>query len=177
MRSLTILPCLLVSVLASGCTDDRAGYPTSPPVAAAQLTAAAQSAAAAERPYGGACRTAFTFVSPTRLQMEYTCQLQHLGRTTAVATQDLAFGPGGIAITNNTVYTAANGDRLYAQFTGTGTTSADSPGMVSFTGIETYDGGTGRFEHAAGSAELVGTATIAGPGGSGAFSVDGKLTY
>lgn len=172
-RIARIHPCLLAAVLTSACVDGGDSLLTSPRVPAAAHLAAGP----VERPYGGSCSTTFTFLSPTRLQMEYTCQLRHLGRTTAVATQDLSFGPGGIVITNSTVYTAANGDMLHARFAGTGTMQPGSPGVVAFTGTETYSGGTGRFAKAAGSAVLTGTATISGTGGAGAFTVDGQFTY
>ncbi|HEY1458872.1 MAG TPA: hypothetical protein VGH59_02315 [Casimicrobiaceae bacterium] len=79
-------------------------------------------------------------------------------------------------IVNTTVYTAANGDMLFSNFVGAGVfTSATG---VSFSGTETYDGGTGRFADATGSAALPGTAEFTSPtAGVGQYSVEGTISY
>ena len=50
--------------------------------------------------------------------------------------------------------TAANGDKLYAQVTGTGT---PTNGALALDEIATVSGGTGRFAQAKGSFAIVGT--------------------
>ena len=67
------------------------------------------------------------------------------------------------------IYTAANGDQLYAVFTGhlNGVT-----GAVTATGR--YVGGTGRFTHASGTATLSGQLL---PGGSLEVTVKGTIDY
>jgi hypothetical protein len=76
-----------------------------------------------------------------RLHIECICQLQHLGRTTAIAEQTVTFtGPTTAVASNTSTYTAANGDQLFA--TWSGTSVSDGP-LVTFSGPERYVGGTG----------------------------------
>ena len=83
---------------------------------------------------------------------------------------------GTLQITNAIVYTAANGDELFANFIGIG--QFTSPASVSFSGTETYDGGTGRFSDASGSAAIVGTAQFTSAiGGVGEFTGNGTISY
>ena len=67
------------------------------------------------------------------------------------------------------IYTAANGDQLFAVFTGTlnGLTG-------NITATVTYLGGTGRFDDASGSAVLSGQLL---PGGSIEVAVKGTIDY
>ena len=67
------------------------------------------------------------------------------------------------------IYTAANGDQLYALFTGhlNGLTGA-------ITATVTYVGGTGRFDDASGSATLLGQIL---PDGTIAVAVKGTIDY
>lgn len=137
------------------------------------------------RPFDGRCDTQISFAAPQpgdpaasqRLHITYVCQLQHLGRTTAVADQILLFtGPNTVNASNTTVYTAANGDKLYSTWTGTGVTGAD--GGVVFSGTEMYSGGTGRFAGSAGSSFISGTGSFAGaPPFAGQFTLNGTLAY
>ena len=130
-----------------------------------------------DRPMGGSCATAFEFTGVGAVQLEGTCQLLHLGLTSTVATQIVIPLPDGtLHITNAIVYTAANGDELYANFLGVG--EFTSPSSVSFSGTETYDGGTGRFANASGSAAIVGTAQFtSATGGVGEFTGNGTISY
>ena len=66
-------------------------------------------------------------------------------------------------------YTAANGDQIYATFTGelNGVTGA-------ITATVTYTGGTGRFANASGTATLSGQLL---PGGSIEVAVKGTIDY
>jgi hypothetical protein len=69
----------------------------------------------------------------------------------------------------SSTYTAANGDRLYAVFTGqlNGVTGA-------ITATVTYVGGTGRFTNATGTATLAAQLL---PGGSLEVAVKGTIDY
>jgi len=133
--------------------------------------------AAPSRPLHGSCQTTFAFTQTGSIDIEGTCYYSHLGLTTSVAEQIILPGPGGTQLIFNTaVYTAANGDMLFSNFVGAGVfTSATG---VSFSGTETYDGGTGRFADATGSATLVGTAEFTSPSaGVGQYSVEGTISY
>jgi hypothetical protein len=82
---------------------------------------------------------------------------------------------GTLLIVNTAVYTAANGDKLFSTFLGSGVPTSTG---VSFSGTETYDGGTGRFADATGSATLVGSAEFTSPSaGVGQYSVEGTISY
>ena len=133
------------------------------------------------RPFGGRCETAITFLSPLpgdppnllRLHIDYVCQLQHLGRTTASAEQIVIFtSPTSTTASNTTTYTAANGDQLFAHWSGTSTNSGPE---ITFSGPETYAGGTGRFADASGSAWISGTALFVT--NTGQFTATGRLSY
>ena len=145
-----------------------------------------QTAAAAnpERPYGGSCSTVITpltapGVFPQELRIDYDCTLMHLGHATAVAMQVVTpISQSGVIvmalIENTTVYTAANGDRINASFSGTALIDVQS-GDVRFIGTETFDGGSGRFAAASGSADLAGTASIFT--NVGLFTTKGLIVY
>jgi carbonic anhydrase/acetyltransferase-like protein (isoleucine patch superfamily) len=103
------------------------------------------------------CDTAFVFTPTGSVHIEGVCQYTHLGRTTVVADQNVIPQPdGSLLITNLSVYTAANGDELHGAAVGTG--NFTGPTSVVFTGVETYEGGTGRFAGATGSVPFSGGA-------------------
>ena len=133
--------------------------------------------AAPSRPLDGSCQTTFILTSPESIHIEGTCHYSHLGLTTSVAEQIIMQLPDGtLHIANTAVYTAANGDKLYSHFAGTGVFTAT--GGVSFSGTETYDGGMGRFADATGSTALAGTAQFTSPtAGVGQYSVEGTISY
>jgi len=77
--------------------------------------------------------------------------------------------PTVLQVDARSIYTAANGDKLYAVFTGhlnglTGT----------ITATVTYVGGTGRFTNASGTATLSGQLL---PGGSIEVAIKGTIDY
>src|SRR4051794_27062886 len=100
-------------------------------------------ASADERPHFA--RGSAQFVSPT--DFVGTGQATHLGRYTEVGSASFSptDDPTVLHIDAWAVYTAANGDQLYAVFTGSlnGLTGA-------ITATVTYVGGTGRFDDASG---------------------------
>ena len=153
---------------------------------AAVLVAAsgATFAAEPERPHRGSCSTVVTPLSlpgvfPQQLQIDSDCQLTHLGRASGQTTQYVVpAGPPGatipLVITNTTVYRAANGDQLFMSFIGTGQLDPVS-GEVTFVGTEMYQGGTGRFANATGSATAQGSASVYTNLGS--FTIKGQIAY
>lgn len=133
------------------------------------------------RPAGGRCETTFEFLPPAAGQPQNVaviriladCNLRHLGRTAGVAIQTITFtGATTMVISSTTVYTAANGDELHAELSGTGTMGQ---GSVTFEGTETYVGGTGRFEGATGSSALSGSASLILS--TGFYQTAGSITY
>ena len=135
-------------------------------VAAGMLTVTTR-ASAAERPHksGGTAQ----FVSPT--DFVGSGKATHLGRYDEVGSVNFSStaDPTVLRIDAWSVYTAANGDQLYATFTG----QLDLlTGAITATG--TYVGGTGRFDDAGGSASLSGQML---PDGTIAVTVAGTIDY
>lgn len=163
-------------VLLTACAGETITPPPGPSVARAH------DAAAPVRPLDGRCTTTFRFLAPEagqapnvqRLQIDGTCQLSHLGRTTFSAVQTVTFGATGSNITNVGTYTAANGDVLRATYSATGT-FPDASGNVCFSGTETYAGGTGRFTDAMGTSQLAGCASVVTS--TGAYELEGTISY
>ncbi len=153
-------------------------HPTSPVLSVAPSAAVGANAV---RPFGGRCDTDITISPPTaddppnvlRLHIEYVCELAHLGRTTAVAEEIVTFtGPTTAIASNSTIYTAANGDQLFVNWSGTST----NVGVIhSFSGPETITGGTGRFAGASGSTWVSGFANVATL--TGQFTSTGTISY
>jgi hypothetical protein len=165
----------LGAAFVAGCSDTPLTAPS------AQAGGALLPSKNPARPFGGRCETAISFLSPLpgdppnqlRLHIDYVCQLQHLGRTTATAEQIVIFtSPTTTTASNTTTYTAANGDQLFAHWTGTSTSSGP---VITFSGPETYAGGTGRFADASGSAFISGTASFVT--NTGQFTAAGTLSY
>ena len=135
-------------------------------VAAGMLTVTTR-ASAADRPHksGGTAQ----FVSPT--DFVGSGKATHLGRYTEVGAVQFSptDDPTVFRLDAWSIYTAANGDQLYATFTGhlNGLTGA-------ITATVTYVGGTGRFDDASGSATLAGQIQ---PDGTLAVSVEGTIDY
>src|SRR5690606_37903394 len=148
------------------------------PVASAHVDAA-EARADVTRPAGGTCVTTTQVVSPPPpalvISISGVCQLRHLGRATMEAVQVIDLETG--AFTNTTTYTAANRDELYTSFAGQ-TTSTSAAGLT-FTGTETFTGGTGRFRGASGTTEATGAATQFNEfgAGTGEYSMRGFITY
>ena len=133
------------------------------------------------RPAGGSCDTDITTLPPLagdtanvlRLHIDFVCQLRHLGRTTASVEQVVVFtGPTTATASNTGTYTAANGDQLFATWTGTATMNGPA---ITFSGPETIAGGTGRFTNASGATWVEGTASFVTS--TGQFTSVGTLSY
>jgi hypothetical protein len=124
-------------------------------------------ASAAERPYS-ASGTA-QFVSPN--DFVGSGYATHLGRYTEAghASFSPTSNPEVLQVDASSVYTAGNGDELHATITGELNVVT---GVISAT--VTYDGGTGRFAGASGSAALAAQML---PGGAIVASVSGSIDY
>ena len=166
----------LITAAVLGCR----GAPTEP-AGTAVVDGSAAEAASPARPFDGRCDTRITLLQPLpgdpsnllRMHIDYVCQLQHLGRTTATAEQVVIFtGPTSQTASNTTIYTAANGDQLFSEWSGTSTSSGPD---VTFSGPATFSGGTGRFVNASGSAFISGTASFVT--NTGQFTQEGTLSY
>ena len=136
-------------------------------LAAFAVLALSASSQAEDRPHksGGTAQ----FVNPN--DFVGSGRATHLGRYTEVGSAQFSptADPTVFRIDAWSVYTAANGDQLYAVFTG----QLDGlTGAITATG--TYVGGTGRFDDASGSATLSGQML---PGGTISVSVAGTIDY
>ncbi|HEY0306286.1 MAG TPA: hypothetical protein VGC44_15030 [Longimicrobiales bacterium] len=127
-------------------------------------------------PFAGSCELAIqpaTPVSPGVIhQLDLgDCVLSHLGKSTVISDKIINLA-AGTQITEMTL-TAANGDILYAN--GSGTNQMVSPGVVAFQGSVTFEGGTGRFADATGTATFSGSANFAA--GRSQFTASGSIAY
>jgi hypothetical protein len=136
-------------------------------VAAVGVLTLAARASAEERPHKS--QGTAQFVSPT--DFVGSGEATHLGRYTEVGSAQFTptDDPAVLRIDARSVYTAANGDQLHATFTGhlNGLTGA-------ITATATYEGGTGRFRDAGGSATLSGQML---PDGTIVVAVEGTIDY
>jgi len=135
------------------------------------------------RPYAAACDTAGTVIQidpVLRISFDLVCQSRHLGATTGVLVLDvipIGAPVNGIlptAIFAPVRYVAANGDELHADFVGTGDINL-ATGVATFQGIETFEGGTGRFANASGRSFLEGTASNIT--NEGVYTSVGRISY
>jgi len=96
----------------------------------------------------------------------------HIGKSTLEAFP--AINLITLAVNGTLTITAANGDEIFASFTGT--RSAAGPGQP-FTVNATYTitGGTGRFENASGSFEGISTGIVGNPAGTASYV--GDISY
>jgi hypothetical protein len=171
-----LIPLLLPLALVSGaCATDSPAGPDESAALAGHLAVVEPK----PRPAGGSC---VTTVAPAGFAFPYltitidgVCNLRHLGRATMRATQVIDVTTG--LFSNETTYTAANGDELYTTFAGV---STSPPGSldVTFDGTETFVGGTGRFGPATGTTVAEGSATLApDQSGVGEYSMEGWITF
>jgi hypothetical protein len=113
----------------------------------------------------------------------------HLGRTTATSTDCVnpsgSYDPAGPnsfrfasmgSAANGLVFTAANGDRVYATYSGTVTAQPSGPHRVA--GHFTITGGTGRFLGASGGGTLTGHEDLSQVvSATGRIDAEGTIVY
>lgn len=130
---------------------------------------------ATSRPIQGSCTITSTdivrFAPPILYQIGHaTCQISHLGRVTLRS--ELAVNVATGTQTGTGTFTAANGDLLYV--TSAGSSTPTGPSTISFTGLTTIVGGTGRFENATGQLNAAGTTSFSG---TGFLTYEGSIVY
>jgi hypothetical protein len=113
-------------------------------------------------PIRGSCELAIQPAEPVspgviRLIDVGTCRMSHLGLSTMVSDKLINLAEG--TQTAEVIWTAANGDMLYAS--GSGTNSMTAPGQAAFRIELTFTGGTGRFSDATGMVVSEGVADLA----------------
>jgi hypothetical protein len=156
----------LALLLLAGCS---AGLPTIPDAGESGAETshpvelpASQNGAQPAVPVRGSCELAIQPPEPVGpgviRQLDVgTCRISHLGMSTMVSDKLINLAQG--TQTADVIFTAANGDMLYAS--GNGTNSMTAPGQVSFRVELTFTGGTGRFSDATGMMVSVGVADLA----------------
>ncbi len=98
----------------------------------------------------------------------------HLGKSEFVATATVYLTPPPpFLIVGTVIFTAANGDQLFANYTGTSTPVAGAPNNVLLT--YTVTGGTGRFENATGS--FTGIPIVPVGSLTGTLTLEGNISY
>ena len=166
MRLVALSMCLL----AAACSQERGSpsFPTSPSPAAATQTAAMNATASLpfEGNISGTTRGTFTPPATLEISLSGTGTATHLGRFTSEA-RDVGTFPNPVA-TGTWVFTAANGDRLFATTESTGTPVG--PGIDDVRTVATITGGTGRFADAAGTFTALLRASHDASSGEGEFS-------
>jgi hypothetical protein len=119
-----------------------------------------------DRPFKGHAAGTVTGVAPSgALVVESTGDATHLGKFTR--TEYVDFGPFG-TISGTVVFTAANGDELWADFSGGFTSPTTAEGTYTFTG------GSGRFSDATGTATFEATTPDAS---HIAVTFEGSISY
>jgi hypothetical protein len=121
-------------------------------VVAAPEVAAAK-AGGTDRPArgkGSGTTTFDTSTVPFAATNQGTARIAHLGNTTYSSDYTITPGAGGtFSVAGTTEFVAANGHRLFTEFTGSGHGTGPTTSEATVHG--TITGGTGRFEGASGS--------------------------
>ena len=99
-----------------------------------------------ERPFTGQAEGVAVFLSPQEAVIDYVGNASHLGK---FARREFLFiNDDGFTFQGFMVFTAANGDELWLDFSGMFISATDAMGSYTFTG------GTGRFDGATGEADF-----------------------
>jgi hypothetical protein len=140
-----------------------------------------------DRPIEGACETTVTLLSapgtfPVILAVDLGCHLTHLGLTGGGTKREVvipAGPPNGnllpvyISI-EKIAYIAADGDELWSTYAGPGTIDIYT-GNATFSGTETFIGGTGRFLNATGTSHTAGQGSLVD--NRGFLTISGTISY
>jgi hypothetical protein len=101
-------------------------------------------------------------------------QATHIGKSMFVAEARVNFSvPPPFPLSGTAIFTAANGDQFFTQFTGTNTPTG--PGTSRGLITHTITGGTGRFENATGT--LIGVALVNAANPTNTVSYEGWINY
>ena len=173
----------MVALCACSATDEPTGpSPRASTEQVAEPSLARGKLSSHTRSLSGRCTTVVSRLEPPPIEVqriEYTCRISHLGLTHAVVTQTVDVTTG--ALRNSGVWVAANGDQLNSDFSGVAVLSFTDPtdATVTFSGVQQFSPGTGRFAEGNGTAQLVGEARIdlMSGAGTGEFTLEGTLTY
>lgn len=118
------------------------------------MTATESTAQARLRPFWGTTSGQVSFaanglcaIAPVQTLTTSQGQITHLGVSTLTTTH-CASGDGSLALDGHAIFAGANGDQILATYTAH--TVAASPQVIVQEGELAINGGTGRFEHAAG---------------------------
>jgi hypothetical protein len=151
-----VAACVLVL---AGCQQGGSGIgPTAP------ITAPSSVAMAVDVPFSGAVTGGLTFVAnpqncPSGVTgvSDATGTALHMGTITYHTEQcvNAALGITGKAL----VLTAANGDELHGTFVGQSTAPGETGTQIQVSATLMFEGGTGRFENATGTAEMTAVLT------------------
>lgn len=118
-----------------------------------------------DRPFKGSASGEITFFEFPDLEILYQGQATHLGDFTQE--EEIVLAPDG-TFEGTIVFTAANGDELYADLDGAFTSETTAAGLYTFTG------GTGRFEGATGTATFESASDAPGQSST---SFEGRIQY
>jgi hypothetical protein len=129
-------------VIAAACANEGSRAPTSPS-SSTGASAVTDAKAASALPFKGTLEGTES-IEGTQHHIDATGNGTHLGLFTLVADLTVIAGLGS----GNLVWTAANGDKVFASFNGSGIVTFP---IVSVTETSTITGGTGRFLGASGT--------------------------
>jgi hypothetical protein len=176
MRALNASTLLPISLMVlGGCGSDAATKPSMVAPAAA-VGARTMGQSPASRPIVGSCQITggqvLGLTPPILRQLSTaTCQVSHLGRVSVRTVQDVNTITGTMEAEG--MLTTASGDLVYT--TSLGTSNPTGPGTISFSGVTTIVGGTGRFTNASGWLDVAGVAN--NTNGTGSFTYKGSIAY
>lgn len=101
-------------------------------------------------------------------------QASHVGKAKFESLSTLIFTtPPPFTLSGTSIMEAANGDKIYTNFTGTATPQPDGTTRLSIS--HTFTGGTGRFQDVSGYFHHFATANPASP--LGFIEVKGEISY
>lgn len=115
--------------------------------------------------WSGVCAGASAPINTTTLYVAANCHIANLGFATVVGTEIITPNSTGYNVSIRNSYTTTNGDHLYTEGDVIAEVKQDLSGMT-FTGVETVTGGTGRFANATGSATRIGSTSRGDRSGS-----------
>jgi len=101
-------------------------------------------------------------------------QATHLGQFEWEDDEVATFGAGGVSVVASFTITAANGDKVYGEFTSSG--SFDQDGNLVIEGSYEIVGGTGRFDGASGSG-IIDAVAFLSPGFPFIGQFNGTIDY